>query len=299
MDQVESILAEALAEDLPVGEHMLLWSEADVKRYAEEGGFWSPPMDADTSLSRAATHLALNEPSVPYSWETYEQHAIPLDSPGGAALAAAMSDGWAVRCAHIMSGYEPQAEGSWCGIASLVIVLRTLQLAGEVPSQYGIFKGFVQGGGKVVPGGSMRHGLSMAQEQQLCALALGKLGARFRVVREPAADAGLANRLGQQLRAAESSDAHFLVNLLRYLPSEHKGGRGVAHWSPLAGYVEREAESYALFLDVAAPRIGAHWVPLRLLGACMATRNMHNEPRGYLRLEPEPGPGCSTDPPTR
>ena len=57
-----------------------------------------------------------------------------------------------------------------------------------------------------------------------------------------------------------------------------------AHWSPLAGFAERGGpdggEPYALLLDVAAPAIGPHWLPLRLLAACMSTANMHGAPRG-------------------
>ena len=99
MADVRSILEEALAEDLPIGEHMLQWTPDEIRRYAEEGGFWSPPErltanpgqdDAALMLSRAATRLAIDEsPAGPsFSWETYEHHVIPLDSPGGEALAA-------------------------------------------------------------------------------------------------------------------------------------------------------------------------------------------------------------------
>ena len=130
MEDIQTILAEELADDLPVGAHMLQWRPEDIRKYAEEGGFWSPPdvpvMEA--KLSRAATRLSLDE----YSWDTYEQRAIPLDSPGGAALAAAMSDPWAVRCSALMGVYEPQAERNWSCLASLVILLRVLQPKGEV-----------------------------------------------------------------------------------------------------------------------------------------------------------------------
>ena len=47
-----------------------------------------------------------------------------------------MDDWWAVRCSELMGCFEPQAEGSWCGIASLAIVLRMLRPAGEVPSAF-------------------------------------------------------------------------------------------------------------------------------------------------------------------
>ena len=165
IEQIRGILSEQHAEDLPVAAHMQLWSTDDIRRYAEAGGFWSP--EAQSAAAEEA----------PLGWETYEAHAISLDSPGGEALAAAMSDGWAIRCAQITSAFEPQvrvrltearactraqpckrapscllistgasqatqptphaprhvqAEGSWCGLASLAIVLRALQPPGAV-----------------------------------------------------------------------------------------------------------------------------------------------------------------------
>ena len=167
MEQIRGILSEQHAEDLPVAAHMQLWSADDIRRYAEAGGFWSPEAQSAAAETQEA----------PLGWETYEAHAISLDSPGGEALAAAMSDGWAIRCAQITSAFEPQvrvrltaaractraqpckrapscllistgasqatqptphaprhvqAEGSWCGLASLAIVLRALQPPGAV-----------------------------------------------------------------------------------------------------------------------------------------------------------------------
>lgn len=293
---VRAILVEALAEDLPIGDHMLEWTPDEIRRYAEEGGFWSPeqlsanPGQDDAALSRATTRLAIDEshagPS--FSWESYEQHVVPLASPGGEALAAAMSDGWAVRCSQLTSLFEPQAEGSWCGIASLAIALKSLRVSGRghTPSQHEIFKSFVHGQ-NIVPGGSMRHGLSMAQEKQLCEVVFAKLGLPHRVVKEEGVGVeAVASRLTAQLRQAADDDTLFLVNLLRSVPSERNGdARGMAHWSPLAGFVERHgSEPYALFLDVAAPKMGSHWLPLRLLAECICTRNMYNQPRGYLRI---------------
>lgn len=97
MEQIRGILSEQHAEDLPVAEHMQLWSADNIRQYAEAGGFWSPP-EAPSAAAESA----------PFGWETYEAHAIPLDSPGGEALAAAMSDGWAIRCSELTCAFEPQ-----------------------------------------------------------------------------------------------------------------------------------------------------------------------------------------------
>ena len=151
----------------------------------------------------------------------------------------------------------------------------------------------------------MRHGLSM---EQLLAISSQALSAQmhlpglsatpeYGVLDLPAARANsgadgfaepFTRRLARALREAEASGAHLLVNLKRWLPSEK--AQPTAHWSPLAGFAERGGpdggEPYALLLDVAAPAIGPHWLPLRLLAACMCTANMHGAPRGYLSIAP-------------
>ena len=70
MAEIHAILEEALAEDLPIGEHMLAWTPDEIRHYAEKGGFWSPdrltanpghnPGQDDAALSRAATRLVID-----------------------------------------------------------------------------------------------------------------------------------------------------------------------------------------------------------------------------------------------
>ena len=91
MEQIRGILGEQHAEDLPVAAHMQLWSTDDIRRYAEAGGFWSPE----------AQSAAAETEEAPLGWETYEAHAISLDSPGGEALAAAMSENQASMHMHV------------------------------------------------------------------------------------------------------------------------------------------------------------------------------------------------------
>ena len=174
------------------------------------------------------------------------------------------------------------------------------------PSQHTLFNGYVQPG-TIVPQGSMRYGLSM---EQLLAISAQALSAQKHLpglavtpewgvldlpgaatpawaAPEPDSEAdGFTRRLARALREAEADGAHLLVNLKRWLPSEK--AQPTAHWSPLAGFAERGGpdggEPYALLLDVAAPAIGPHWLPLRVLAACMCTANMHGAPRGYLSI---------------
>ena len=73
MEQINDILCEELADDLPVAEHMMLWTADDIRKYAQEGGFWSPGAGSgdsvtDAELSRAATQISLDG-GPPLGWE--------------------------------------------------------------------------------------------------------------------------------------------------------------------------------------------------------------------------------------
>ena len=158
------------------------------------------------------------------------------------------------------------------------------------PSQHTLFNGYVQPG-TIVPQGSMRYGLSMEQLLAISAQALSAQKHLPGLAVTP--EWGVLDLPGAATPAwaapepdSEADGAHLLVNLKRWLPSEK--AQPTAHWSPLAGFAERGGpdggEPYALLLDVAAPAIGPHWLPLRLLAACMCTANMHGAPRGYLSI---------------
>ena len=60
--------------------------------------------------------------------------------------------------------------------------------------------------------------------------------------------------------------------------------QATSHWALLAGFAERETETYALVLDTSAPKMGCHWLPLRVLAACMWTKTLEGASRGYLRV---------------
>ena len=60
--RIQAILGEELSDDLPAGEHMLSWTEADVRRYCQEGGFWSPASWADRARRALAKPPAAAKP---------------------------------------------------------------------------------------------------------------------------------------------------------------------------------------------------------------------------------------------
>ena len=82
------------------------------------------------------------------------------------------------------------------------------------------------------------------------------------------------------LHESLDSGCVLMVNFLRTLH-----GRRGGHWSPIGGMAtSASGEQFVLLLDVAAHRLGLHWIPLRLMAICCCTLNIHGTPRGYIRV---------------
>jgi hypothetical protein len=213
----------------------------------------------------------------------YEARMVDLHTHEGQQLAGCLSDGWAARMALLLDAFEPQGHPTWCGYASLCIALRICG-AVRVPTQQELYKIVSRDASikAVRHDGSMAGGLSMSQLERIVHLvANADLGFAPDVELVYGADRGqFEARLVADLCASLEDGSVVLVNLLRTI-----GGRYGGHWSPLGGLtVSACGEAYALLLDVAAHRLGMHWVPLRMLVACCCTLNMHGTPRGYLRV---------------
>jgi hypothetical protein len=213
----------------------------------------------------------------------YEARIVHLQTAEGQQLAGRLSDGWAARMALLLDAFEPQVHPAWCGYASLRVALRSCG-AVRVPKQQEMYQMVCRDASikQPRPDGSMAGGLSMSQlERILHLVATPDRGVA------PAAElvygaerSQFEARLIADLCASLDDGSVILVNLLRTV-----GGRYGGHWSPLGGLaVSAGGEAYALLLDVAAHRLGLHWVPLRMLVACCCTLNVHGTPRGYLRV---------------
>lgn len=213
----------------------------------------------------------------------YEARMVDLHTAEGQQLAGCLSDEWAARMSFLLDAFEPQAHPAWCGYASLRIALRSCG-AVRVPTQQEMYEIVSRDASvkPVRPDGSMAGGLSMSQLERIVHLvATTDLG--FALDAELVYGAERSQfeaRLVADLCASLEDGSVVLVNLLRTL-----GGRYGGHWSPLGGLtMSAGGEAYVLLLDVAAHRLGLHWVPLRMLVACCCTLNMHGTPRGYLRV---------------
>lgn len=213
----------------------------------------------------------------------YESRIVHLHSAEGQLLAGCLSDDWAARMGLLLDAFEPQAHPAWCGFASLRVALRSCG-AVRVPTQQEMYDLVSRDAAikPVRPGGPMAGGLSMSQLERIVHL-VGTTDVGLTPSVELVYGAERSQfeaRLVADLCASLEDGSVVLVNLLRTL-----GGRYGGHWSPLGGLtVSPSGEAYVLLLDVAAHRLGLHWVPLRMLVACCCTLNMHGTPRGYLRV---------------
>merc|ERR1719408_1231881 len=111
---------------------MCSWSEEQISKYAEAGGFWVPENGAAQQPPAAQTAPPAQRQQQPLSAApangagSYRKAAVALDSPQGQELAASMSDSWVARMTALMDAFEPQGEPGWCGLAACAIALRVL-----------------------------------------------------------------------------------------------------------------------------------------------------------------------------
>lgn len=228
----------------------------------------------------------------------YSSRLVLLSSPAGQRLAASLTVTGGSRLRTLLSLFEAQEEQSWCGYAALRVALRACGAAAVLSQSelHGLRSTLaeqeaenVRGGASSLAGG----GLSIAQ---LARLARPLLEASALNLEQQHGDPASPPAFGSQLAAAVShasdsdSGSIVLLNFLRQLD----GWRG-GHWVVAGGLAhDAEGTAFVLLLDVAAHRIGPHWLPLGLLAALCSTVNVHGVPRGFVRICSR-GSGASGD----
>ena len=213
----------------------------------------------------------------------YEAYLVLLDDAEGQRIAASLSAGWFKRAQALLAAFEPQADGAWCSFASTVIALRALG-APHVPTQRVLYDDFVRALG------GMRGGVSLSELHTFLGQASATYcGSRLSVELQPAHERQrVLDELFGALLLGEADGSVVLINFARQL-----AGQWTGHWSVLGGVaIDERSVAYALVLDVAAHKVGVHWVPLEMIAACLCTRNVRDEVRGWLRVSmsaPEAG----------
>ena len=216
----------------------------------------------------------------------YERSLCLLDSPEGQLLAAHIDDSSLQYVVAACDSFEAQIEGSWCALAAIVCACKALSLTSALPemTQVALFQHVT---GSTATSGGLRAGISLGECEQL----LASLGLRHASESGPATcqirsvSANDANAFAAVLCAdlgeVASGSKLMLVNVLRQVK-----GIWTGHWMVVAARVTTNTgDSWALVLDPAAHKLGAHFLPEGTLVAAMCTLNSRGEARGYVMIE--------------
>ena len=205
---------------------------------------------------------------------------IDLGSPEGATLfahARAKQAYW-----PLADEFVTQKAQSFCGIASLAMVLNALAVPAPAVADYGPFTSFTQDNlftpatEKIIPQAYIpNHGMTLDQVGAVAA----SFGVTVRVVHVSAVSVA---HFRTEAAAALGKSGHFvIVNYLRTALGQQRYG----HISPLGAY-DRRSDRF-LILDVARYKYPPTWVRTADLFAAMNTIDAgnNNQTRGYLLLD--------------
>ena len=212
---------------------------------------------------------------------------IRLDTPQGQKLLFESE----ARTAFLplVAFYETQRSQTYCGVASLVMVLNALQLPAPTADEYGTYRIFTQG--------NLLNGRTDNLISQRTIVRRGMLLAEVpRVLEAYGAEVELH-------QAASSSVESFRALAVRYLsePNHHVivnysraalGQEGIGHISPLGAY--DTATDRFLILDVARYKTPAIWIMTQDLFEAMAAPKSpgSSQARGFLLVRKRPDPNA-------
>ena len=202
--------------------------------------------------------------------------SIPLNSPDGERLLLACkekADYWPLSV-HL----EAQANLAYCGPASAVMVLNSLNLKPPASNTHPGFRAFQQdnffqpGVEKVLPQQVLLHrGATLEQLGEM----IGSYGVK--VDAHHADPGGLAEFRTLARAAVASGKDYVIINFLREPLNQVEGG----HFSPLGAY-DADTDRF-LVMDVARFRYPPWWEPAADLFRSMSTRDSDSgKNRGYL-----------------
>jgi hypothetical protein len=184
----------------------------------------------------------------------------------------------------LSSNFVTQKNQAFCGIASLVIVLNTLEIPGPATPEYEPYRTFTQDNvfddrtEQILPREVLlKRGMTLDQLGRLLELHPVAVDVRH------AADGSL-DEFRSAAREHLAKDRAVIVNYLRKAIGEERGG----HISPLAAY-DAQADRF-LILDVARYKYPPVWVKTAELFAAMNTidADNQNKTRGYVVIRKLP-----------
>jgi len=255
----------------------LYWSVGKATDPAQRGDDFGGPMIA-ASLRRwmlgyrAAADLAI--PARPVANEL-----LRLDTPQGQQLLFRS----AARAAFLplVSVFETQRNQTYCGVASVVMVLNALELPAPTAAEHGTCRIFTQR--NVLNGRTdvvvrerriARRGMLLAEVAKV----LEAYGASVDLREAASSSAGSFRELA--VRHLSEPGRYVIVNYSR----SSLGQEGAGHTSPLGAY-DAETDRF-LILDVARYRAPAIWITSDHLFAAMAAPKSPGNPqsRGFLLI---------------
>ncbi len=205
---------------------------------------------------------------------------IALDTPEGQAIFAeadAKSAYWPLS-AH----FETQENQAFCGVASLVIVLNSVNIAAPQPTGFTPYRFFTQND-LFPPGGSTIYQPEWIEHHGLTLDQLGQIAAHSGLAVQTfhATPGGLALFRSRAAKALGTPGEFVIVNFKRETLAEE----GYGHISPLAAYDARSDRF--LIMDVARYKYPPGWVSAETLYAALDTPDTGNggRTRGYLIVQ--------------
>jgi Phytochelatin synthase len=205
---------------------------------------------------------------------------IDFGSPEGIALFT--HAGAKVAYWPLASEFLTQKTQSYCGVASLAMVLNALEVPGPAVPDYGPFTSFTQDNlfspatDKIIrPDYILNHGMTLDQVGAVAA----SYGVTVQIVHASASS--IAKFRAEAAAALARRGHHVIVNYLRTALGQQKYG----HISPLAAY-DRRSDRF-LVMDVARYKYPPFWVRTADLFAAMDTVDAGNanQTRGFLLLD--------------
>jgi hypothetical protein len=181
----------------------------------------------------------------------------------------------------LVSVFETQRNQTYCGVASIVMVLNALELPAPPAAEYGSCPIFTQH--NVLSGRTdvvvsqrriARRGMLLAEVAKV----LEVYGAKVELHQAASSSVGAFRQ--QAARYLSESGHHVIVNFSR----SSLGQAGVGHTSPLGAY-DAESDRF-LILDVARYRSPAIWITSEHLFAAMAAPKSpgSSQSRGFLLI---------------
>jgi hypothetical protein len=200
-------------------------------------------------------------------------------SRGADMLASSLQAHYADSFLSEVRYFTSQQNTTFCGIASAIIILNTLNITPPKDEAFGEYRLFTQDNlfttdgikkSKIKKDAVLTEGLTLSQETQLL-----NSFPNVKATMYSSRKLSLEKTKAILLKVLKSNKQLILANILR----SHMDEKGGGHFSPVVAY-DPKSDS-VLFMDVAVYKYGPTWVPIKTLYSGMYTKD-GNSYRGFI-----------------